>query len=406
MAIVKDPVTGTMGDIGNQNQAAYQQDVLGAQQRAQSMATSTGNVAQNAINKAPVNPVLNANDVAKVTPMTVTATPQTSGFNSLGGSIEEMTKQYAQTVVDDTKLAQEKQAKDTSLSGLMNKLKGKKGQSQLQDEANAPVDLAKKELNDINNQIIQKQVGNRRAIEEIQKNKERYTGTGMQNAIDRQNRASTAEQADLAVIQMAKNNNYSAAKEIADRKVAAQLEQQKNEYDAAQFDYEENKDQYTKSEQRQFEALQGERKRLLDAEETKLKSINDLAIEAAKNGAPLDVIKAIQGATDINSALVAGAKYMKAPKSGSSSTSSSEFDYAQTILDSNPDVSDEELEVALRQNTKLSDSDIAALIKSNKEKKKRADQKAEDAATAAEEDAPKGSWWGDLVSWGKNLIGK
>lgn len=153
------------------------------------------------------------------------------------------------------------------------------------------VNTAKKELNDINAKIESRRLDYRRQIERIQKNEGGLETSGVQGEIGRVEREAASELADLAIIQNAKNNSYDTAREIADRKVAAEMEIGSKKLDALKFLYEENRDQFNKDEDRQFNLMISERERLLTEQATEKKAVNDLALNALQNGAPASLVE-------------------------------------------------------------------------------------------------------------------
>lgn len=248
-----------------------------------------------------------------ITPVQSSAPTESAG---LLGTIEAQAKQYANTVVKESDVNAAKAAKDASATALAAAMGDSKGQTALISEeyAAAQVDEKKKELNDINNQITAEQVSLQRKLEALDKNPEGKFGGALARDKEIATRDSARKQADLSVIALAKQNDYYGAKEVADRKVAAQLETQKKNLEALQFTYQENKESFTKSEQRQFETQQAERTRLLNKEESDLKAANALAIKALENGAPTDVVRKMQDAKNEKEALSIGGSYLNKPE--------------------------------------------------------------------------------------------
>ena len=135
------------------------------------------------------------------------------------------------------------------------------GETALTDKAyRKTVDPAEAELKDINQQILNEQVALDRRIEAIEK---RGGGlvSGQNIEIEQAKTESLRRQADLSIIQLAKQGKYDSAKAIADRAVSAQLEKDKLRNETLRFVYEENKDLFTTAEQRLFETQQAERER-------------------------------------------------------------------------------------------------------------------------------------------------
>lgn len=194
--------------------------------------------------------------------------------------------------------------------GIQDTLSNITGETRLTaNEYAGTVDPAKAELNAINARMNDEALAGRRRIESILKTPgvTKESAGDMINEIQRTN-ASTL--ADLAVVQMAKQRAYEGAKEIADRAVQAKVEDQKNKLNALMFTYTENKELFTKAEQRQFEIAQGDRKRKLDAEEKNLQRISDLSLEALKDGAPTSVVTKMRNAKTESEAISLGGQYV------------------------------------------------------------------------------------------------
>lgn len=146
------------------------------------------------------------------------------------------------------------------------------------------VDTLETELNDLNAQLMGEQQSTRRRIEEIEKNEGGQFGltrAAVQDRIDNVERESLRKQADIAVVQMAKQGQYDSAKKVADRAVTAYLEKTKQRNDMFRFMYEESKEQWTKAEQREFETAQKEREREADNQEYRLRAEFDQKIKQA-----------------------------------------------------------------------------------------------------------------------------
>lgn len=179
------------------------------------------------------------------------------------------------------KAADAKKAKDVSGSAYADKLFNSDTELSLQSETYSQddgVDQRKAELDDINQQLLQEQEGLRRTVENIENNSEGLSRSGVMGKIDEARRQSLRTQADLAVVQLAKQGRYDSAKAIADRFVAASLEKQRQNLETLRFIYEENKEQFSKDDARAFETAQGERERKLQNEEYRLRAEFDQKI--------------------------------------------------------------------------------------------------------------------------------
>lgn len=120
--------------------------------------------------------------------------------------------------------------------------------------------------------------------------------------------------ADKAILLNAANRNLATAQSIVDRKIEIQLEPLKTQMDFTKMFYEENKDLFDKADQRAFEnvirqderAYTEERDRTKSLEKAKLEAI----VEAQTNGAPIDILNAIQRAETPEAAFAAAGRYI------------------------------------------------------------------------------------------------
>lgn len=197
-------------------------------------------------------------------PYTPTQPAPTTGSAGLQGAISAGTDQFTQNLAEQANAAKDPAQK--GLSDLIQNMLNSEGATALtaKEYANTGVDSTQTELKTINNRILAEQ---RAADNEIRLAKENPLGLsteGVNRQIQDIQDKSVQRQADLAVIQMAKQGQYDSAKQIADRAVAAKVERQKTINDALQLNYQELKDTFTKAEQRQFETAQKDRERTLE----------------------------------------------------------------------------------------------------------------------------------------------
>lgn len=231
-------------------------------------------------------------------------TPNATEAPAFGNYLEEYSKQFG---VDDAQ-----KGRDTSLQSYLGSLLNTEGETALTSKAyeSGGVDTLNLELKDLNNQLLGEQRALQKEVESIEKNPEGVTLAAMQDRVGDARTASLRRQSDIAVIQMAKQNQYDSAKTIADRAISAQLERQKQKNDILQFIYSENKELFTKKEARAFEAAQADRSRALDREERDLKQISDLSLNALKNGAPSQVASQMRAAKTVEDAINIGGRYI------------------------------------------------------------------------------------------------
>jgi len=212
-------------------------------------------------------------------PLNIKQPAPTTGSAGLAGAISAGTDQFTQNLAEQANAAKDPAQK--GLSDLIQNMLNSEGATALtaNEYANTGVDSSKSELKAINNRILAEQ---RAADNEIRLAKENPLGLsteGVNRQIQDIQDKSVQRQADLAILQMAKQGQYDSAKEIADRAVAAKLERQKTINEALQLNYQELKDTFTKAEQRQFEVAQKDRERSLEMVAYKEKARYDQIIK-------------------------------------------------------------------------------------------------------------------------------
>lgn len=242
-------------------------------------------------------------------PAKVVIPPPATGAEGLAGSIESMQDSFLTDLTEKRKSAEK--SNDQAYDLLFKNLLSGKGEAQLTDEAyKKDVDPLEGELKKINNDILAEQVGLRRRIEKLDKNAEGLFGGALEGEKERVTRESLAKQADMSVIQMGIQGRFDSAKAIADRAIAVRLEKDKMRNEILKFNYEENKDLFTKAEQREFETKQGDRERLLQRKEDDLKTISDLSLSALESGAPPSVVAQMRAAKTPEEAIQLGGGYV------------------------------------------------------------------------------------------------
>ncbi len=200
--------------------------------------------------------------------------------STAGTGLQGMLETQATTFTEGLAAQTQQRASNTSSSfdALMSSIQDSQGQAQLQSKADKTLAPLESELQDINNQLLQEQEGLRRRLEALDKNPQGMETSALESEKRRVEQDSLRTQADLSVIQLAKQGKFDSAKAIADRAIQAQLEEQTKRTDMLRFIYSENKDLFTKSEQREFEVAQGDRERALNQEEYMLRSRFDQMI--------------------------------------------------------------------------------------------------------------------------------
>lgn len=258
-----------------------------------------------------VNEPITSSDLTSSKGFAIPNVPPATQASGMMGEIASQADAFTQSQTEKRKQA-EQQYKDSS-NDIQSFLAQIQGKASLTNKAydTAGVDKAETELKNINDQIRaeQRALDNRiRSIEEA--------GGGLQGGAEAEvnnvRRESLRKQADLYVIQQGLQGAYDSAKSIADRAVDAYLEQQKIESDARMFMYQENKDLFTKAEQREFEAMQANREREYRQEEAELKTISDISLDALQNGAPTQIAAQMRQAKTLAEAMEIGGQYVGA----------------------------------------------------------------------------------------------
>ena len=233
----------------------------------------------------PFTDTITSSDLQTQNPIKIPDTPTVSEAPALQGLIETMAGQttdvFTQRLAEKQKKAEE--GRTEAFTDLTSAFADARGEGALTQQAEKEAGLSKldADLQDTNNQILQESEALRRQVEQIQTGAGTATKAQRDTASGEATRVSLRKQADLAIIQLAKQGKYDSAKAIADRAVAVQLESQKQDLELRQFIYDENKDLFTDAESKLFETQQADRQRKLDFEEFKLKSEFEQKIKQA-----------------------------------------------------------------------------------------------------------------------------
>jgi hypothetical protein len=226
-----------------------------------------------------------------------------------------MSDQYKTQRDAEMRAAQDTKSQQTNdINSLINDLAGKSQQKSdlyaTADSSGKSVNDLKKETDALSSQIDAIDLAGRRKIEQItNSNPNGMVGAGAQGEIDRINRETAAQKADVAIVLAAKTKQYDTAKSIVDRQVDAETEGMKTKLESLKFFYSENKDSLTREEDRKYqEKITADTRAYNEAVDLR-KQIGDIKIAAAQNGAPASVLNSIGNATDLTGALSAAGKY-------------------------------------------------------------------------------------------------
>lgn len=139
--------------------------------------------------------------------------------------------------------------KNESGKAYLNELLSSSGISSSVDRSEE--DRLGKISDDYLSQLEQEQLSNRRAIESLTK-EFKGTSSGLSSIVSSKNKESLSKQADIATLYNIANRSYDRAKSIADRAVQMKLEESKIRLSALEFFYNENKDSFSKADDRLY----------------------------------------------------------------------------------------------------------------------------------------------------------
>ena len=268
---------------------------------------TTQNMARNPIGENPMTPDdLKGNDK----PMAIPNPKIGTAADGIMGMTETGTDTYLSDLEAERKASET--AKDTSLADYTASRLGTKGKEEMTGDKYSEeggVDDLKFRLNKIDNDLLNEQESLRRKIETLEERGGGLQG-GVLSEIDNLKRQSARTQADLTLTKLGIQGDYDTAKAIADRAIAVQLEKDQMVNDTLKTIYEDNKDEFTQDEQREFESKQAERNRKLEQKEKDLDRKYALVLDAQQNGAPESVIQSMLQSTDALTAAKAGGNFI------------------------------------------------------------------------------------------------
>jgi len=239
-------------------------------------------------------PTLNIN-ADTPTPANVPPPSPTTGYTGLQGTVDATSDAFTKNLA--TQAETTRNDYKSSLNEYIKSALSSPTKSALSADAYASggVNTAEAELNDINHQILADQRATDNQIRALKENPEGLFGTGLSQKIQEVQDKGTQRQADLSIIALARQGKYDLAKKVADQAVEAQFEKRQQTNDILKFAFEENKDLFTKAEQRDFEVAQAERTSKLDEEKQYRLLDYKAKIDAASSGGGAPTVKTING---------------------------------------------------------------------------------------------------------------
>lgn len=173
------------------------------------------------------------------------------------------------------------------------------------------VNTAKKELDDINNQMKAEQNSYQNKIDAVRNNNP--TGqleAGQTAQIDQLTKDHASLMADLSITAEAKQGNYTTAKSIVDAKVDAETAGLQTKLSNLQFFYQQNYGRLSDEQKTMIEEQAKNVDQQISDKATLVKDLGDIQIEAAQNGAPTSVIQAIGQSASREEAIGTAGKYI------------------------------------------------------------------------------------------------
>lgn len=246
------------------------------------------------------NPIT-ADSLAPESPLVVPEKPVATASSGLSErAVSYATSAQSQSQAEIDRLQKEKEAGASDIASLVESIGG-----QASDKVKAYEDTglleSKKSIDKIRSDMEAKNLATRRQIEQItNSNPTGMVGAGAQGEITRLERENASYQADQAITLSALNRDFETAKSFIDAKIDAETEGLKAQLEAKKFFYQENKDSFTKAEDRQYKAMLTADERAYNEERDSKKVLEDLRVEAMKNAseqnAPDSIITAIASA--------------------------------------------------------------------------------------------------------------
>lgn len=200
------------------------------------------------------------------------------------------------------------------IEDLMNQLSGRTArEKELTTEAKIPEQIST--LSDLNQQLAQMTGDFENLITaEGGRNIPKAFTTGRQQYLRRQ---AAVELGSLAGVVQAVQGNIGTAHNIIEKTIQREYQPIIDQIDLVQTQLELNAGVMSREEKKRAEILQftlDERKRALENEKELKLNISNIAIEAGRNGAPVEVLRAINGSSSYSQAINAAAGYLQEPK--------------------------------------------------------------------------------------------
>lgn len=197
----------------------------------------------------------------------------------------------------------------TKLLGDIGAVEGK----QFTYEEQAGASSAKKLADDLQSSIDIESRALKNYTDNLYKNPN-LTTTLVNRLATEQERKSASTIADLSIAQQVATRNYDRAVALAEKKVEAELAPIKRDLEAKKFVFDANIDLWNAGEKSILQSALQKQEREYQAEKDTRTQIENLKIEARKNGAPDSVINAMAQAKTLDEALASTGSYLISQK--------------------------------------------------------------------------------------------
>jgi len=266
----------------------------------------------------PTTNTITSNQLTPVTPAVLPPTPTTDNSN-----IQSNINNFSAANATDAEIAALKLKSNTEtkkISDLMSDIGTTTGK-QDQYFTDAGGYDAKKQYDEFASQLEQEQLRSQRAQDAAKLNPEGKSTRALQQEMADIESKSLSKQADIAILGNAASRRYDTALTIAKNKVEAELAPKKAELEGLKFIQENNKGFQTA----EFSALLSKKNNEYEKEKATLTTIENIKIEAAKNG--LKDFSAFSDIKTVDDALKAAGGYLTSP-----STSITKLDNGNTVV--------------------------------------------------------------------------
>lgn len=147
-------------------------------------------------------------------------------------------------------------------------------------------------------------------VREIEKNTRGMFGGAVQDEVNRAKSESFQRQADIAIVLNAAQNRLDIARDYVEQKVTAQFERQQLNLDAVKFNYQENKELFTRDEQRSFDKMLRVEQNEIDKQKEEMKTKENIALEVLSNGGSSVLASQVRSAKTVEDAIRLGGSYV------------------------------------------------------------------------------------------------